>query len=102
MPFPIRSIQVDGGSEFMSVFEQACAKKAIPLFVLPPYSPQLNGTVERCNGTFKYEFYSLNKRFESQSELEIKLDQFTDFYNKIRPHQNLRLLTPCQFIEKLM
>ena len=102
MPFPILSIQVDGGSEFMSAFEQTCAKKSIPLFVLPPYSPQLNGNVERCNGTFKYEFYSLNKRFTSQAELENKLDKFTNFYNNIRPHQNLRLLTPCQFIEKLI
>lgn len=102
MPFPVISIQVDGGSEFMNVFEQACAKKAIPLFVLPPYSPQLNGGVERCNGTFKYEFYKLNKCFTSQAELESKLDKFTNFYNNIRPHQSLRLLTPCQFIEKLM
>ena len=102
MPFPILSIQVDGGSEFMSVFEQTCAEKVIPLFVLPPYSPQLNGGVERCNGTFRYEFFSMNKRFESQHELENKLDKFTDFYNNIRPHQNLGLLTPCQFIEKLI
>ncbi|MGZ6251107.1 MAG: integrase core domain-containing protein [Candidatus Chromulinivorax sp.] len=102
MPFTILSIQVDGGSEFMSVFEQACGKKAIPLFVLPPYSPQLNGGIERCNGTFKYEFFKMNKGFKSQSELENKLDKFTDFYNNIRLHQNLGLLTPCQFIEKLI
>jgi len=44
----------------------------------------------------------MNKRFASQSELENKLDKFTDFYNNIRPHQNLGLLTPCQFIEKLI
>jgi len=102
MPFPIISIQVDGGSEFMSVFEQACAQKAIPLFVLPPYSPQLNGGVERCNGTFRYEFYNMNIRFESQFELESKLNKFTDFYNQIRPHKRLGLLTPCQFIGTLM
>ena len=57
-PFPILSIQVDGGSEFMAFFEQACKKAKIPLFVLPPRSPELNGHVERSNSTAKYEFYA--------------------------------------------
>jgi len=36
MPFTVKSIQVDGGSEFMKNFEDECAKIGIPLFVLPP------------------------------------------------------------------
>jgi transposase len=40
LPFPIRAIQVDGGSEFMAEFEAACQERGIPLFVLPPRSPQ--------------------------------------------------------------
>src|SRR5579863_1899180 len=32
MPFKVRSIQVDGGSEFMKHFEQACSEKNIELF----------------------------------------------------------------------
>lgn len=47
MPFPIKAIQVDGGSEFFSEFEEACKLKGIKLFVLPPKSPKLNGHVER-------------------------------------------------------
>jgi len=31
----------------------ACAAKAIPLYVLPPRSPKLNGAVERCNGAWR-------------------------------------------------
>lgn len=57
-PFQIQSIQVDGGSEFMAYFENACKKAKIPLFVLTPGSPELNGNVERGNGTVKYEFYA--------------------------------------------
>jgi Integrase core domain len=38
-PFPIRAIQVDGGSEFMAEFEAACQERGITLFVLPPRSP---------------------------------------------------------------
>ena len=43
MPFPVRAIQVDRGSQFQASFEQACAQRGIRLFVLPPHSPELNG-----------------------------------------------------------
>lgn len=102
LPFPIRSIQVDGGGEFMNEFEYACAKEGIFLFVLPPRSPKLNGTVERCNGTFRQEFYSLHEQFKSEDDLMKKLNTFTHFYNSVRPHKNLRLLTPSQFLERII
>ena len=35
-PYKVRSIQVNGGSEFMKDFEEECRELAIPLFVLPP------------------------------------------------------------------
>ena len=85
----------------MDEFEKAFEKAAIPLFVLPPRSPKINGGVERSNGTFRYEFYSLYDRFASEVDHEQKLINFTKFYNEIRPHKNLRLLTPCQYLEKL-
>ena len=56
-PYPIQSIQVDGGSEFMADFEQACESLEIPLIVLPPSKPQYNGGVERTNRTLREEFY---------------------------------------------
>ena len=40
MPFPIKAIQVDGGSEFQDAFERECQKRGIKLFVLPPRSPR--------------------------------------------------------------
>jgi putative transposase len=46
LPFPLKAVQVDGWSEFMAEFEQACQEKNIRLFVLPPQSPKLNG----CEG----------------------------------------------------
>ncbi len=58
VPFEIESIQVDGGSEFMKEFEQACSELNIALYVLPPSRPQYNGGVERGNRTFREEFYA--------------------------------------------
>ncbi len=57
MPFPIRAVQVDGGSEFQADFEAACQKQGIQLFVLPPRSPKLNGYVERARRNHTEEFY---------------------------------------------
>lgn len=100
-PFPIISIQVDGGSEFMGEFEAACKKNNIPLYVLPPRSPKCNGNVERCNGTFKYEFYPLLPDKFHFNQLKDYLKNFTHFYNKSRPHRSLNLLTPLQFYESI-
>lgn len=98
-PFNILSIQVDGGSEFMATFEEACFNAKIPLFVLPPRSPELNGTVERGNGTAKYEFYAQYNAKPTMHILQKKLLEFAHFYNSVRPHQSIGLLTPKQFYE---
>ncbi|PSO43242.1 hypothetical protein BRC19_01435 [Candidatus Saccharibacteria bacterium QS_5_54_17] len=42
MPSPVNVIQVDGGSEWMQVFEKACAQAGIRLMVLPPKREQDN------------------------------------------------------------
>ncbi len=97
-PFPIRGIQVDGGSEFMAQFEQACADKGIRLFVLPPRSPKLNGHVERAQRTHSEEFYDLY-----MGELDLKsvneaLIEWEHFYNNVRPHHSLDLMTPSEYL----
>ena len=96
-PFKISSIQVDGGGEFMADFEQLCKKMDIKLYVLPPRSPKLNGTVERSNGTFHYEFYALNPQFNKIDEISVALARFVAFYNEKRPHQRLNYLTPMRY-----
>jgi len=39
LPYPPRSIQVDGGSEFRAGFEDACEALNLPLAILPPNAP---------------------------------------------------------------
>ena len=57
-PYKIRSIQVNGGSEFILEFKNVCAELNIPLFVNQPTNPKNNGDVERGNKTFRKEFYA--------------------------------------------
>jgi putative transposase len=101
MPFKVEAIQVDGGSEFMAEFEQACQDKAIRLYVLPPKCPQMNGAVERCNGAWRYEFYSVYDLPTNIDDLNPILDSFQHLYNHHRPHGALGGLTPAQYLPKL-
>ena len=97
-PFPIRAIQIDNGSEFMAEFEDACRDKEIPLFVLPPRSPKLNGCVERSQRTHTQEFWELCTADTDLASLRPELLAWEHTYNHVRPHQALGYLTPAQFL----
>jgi len=98
MPFPVRAIQVDGGSEFQSAFEEACHERGIQLFVLPPRSPKLNGCVERAQRTHTEEFYEVTDFPLQMPALNQQLLAWERVYNTVRPHQALGYLTPLQFL----
>ena len=57
-PLPVRGIQVDGGAEFMALFEEHCRTNGLELVVLPHKRPDLNGAVERAQFSWRYEFYA--------------------------------------------
>jgi putative transposase len=99
MPFQIKAIQVDGGSEFYTEFEYACKAKGIRLFVLPPKSPKLNGSVERANRTHTEEFYEVNDCSWTVPELNDQLIHWEYIYNCVRPHHSLGNITPLQFLK---
>jgi len=99
-PFPIKGIQIDGGSEFKGAFEEACKQKNIPLYVLPPRSPKLNGCVERSNRTHTEEFYEVHDFSFDISTLNEEVRRWETVYNTIRPHQALDYLTPLEYITR--
>ena len=99
MPFPVKALQVDGGSEFATAFEQACQDRGIRLFVLPPRSPKLNGCVERAHKTHTEEFYEV---YDGELELTMvnkALREWEQVYNHFRPHQALDGRTPAEYIQ---
>lgn len=101
MPFPIRALQVDGGSEFAAQFELACQQRGLHLFVLPPRSPKLNGAVERANRTHAEEFYQITPHSLELHKLNRELRDWEKIYNTVRPHQALGYLTPHQFLHQI-
>ena len=100
MPFPIKAIQVDGGSEFQALFEAECQRRGIRLFVLPPRSPKLNGGVERAHRTHTEEFYEITDSDYDLEAISSELLKWEGVYNTIRPHQALGYLTPKKFLER--
>jgi putative transposase len=95
-PYLIKAIQVDGGSEFESIFEEECQRRGIKLFVLPPRSPKLNGGVERANRTHTEEFYEITDSSFELADLRPKLLEWENICNTVRPNQALNYLTPLE------
>lgn len=101
-PFKIRAVQTDGGSEFYAEFEKACKELGIQFFCLPPRSPKLNGGVERINRTSREECWDLCDGDCVLEEMRPALHKWMSVeYNRVRPHQALRYLTPAEYLENL-
>ncbi|HJP69585.1 MAG TPA: integrase core domain-containing protein [Sphingomicrobium sp.] len=100
-PFPIAGIQVDGGSEFKAEFEAACQARDLPLYVLPPKRPQLNGAVERNQGSWRYEFYESYDLPHQLDQLQPLVDAFAHRFNHVRPHDALDMLTPAEYLDSI-
>lgn len=98
-PFPVRAIQIDGGSEFKKHFEDACRERGIRLFIIPPRTPKLQGYVERANRTHREEFYEVEDIGLRLEEHNKQLEEWDKTYNHIRPHQSLDYLTPAEYYQ---
>jgi putative transposase len=101
MPFGVRAVSIDNGSEFMADFEAACEARGIRLFVLPPRSPKLHGAVERANRTHTEEFYEVTTAEPELAAFQVELRAWETTYNTIRPHQALGYLTPAEYLASL-
>ena len=97
--FPIRVIQVDGGSEFKADFEAECARRGIEFFELPPRSLQFNGHVERNNGAWRYEFYATwELPIDNFEGINRWIGAFADEFNIFRPRQAPRRTNPGRYL----
>jgi len=81
----------------MSHFEKACETHLIPLFVLPPRSPKINGSVERSNRTVKEEFYSQYNSGYNLKIINYHLQNWLFYYNNRRPHTSLQCSPPLEY-----
>jgi len=84
MPFPVKAIQVDGGSKCELFFEEECQKRNTRLFVLPLNSPKLNGYMKRAHLTHTEEFYEVTDSSFHVPELSNNLPNWEEVsrYNR--------------------
>jgi transposase InsO family protein len=101
-PFPIRAIQIDGGSEFKKHFEEACLRRGLMLFIIPVRSPKLQGHVERANRTHREEFYEVEDIGLTLEEHNKQVERWIVTHNTIRPHQSLDDLIPSEYFQRYL
>lgn len=89
------SILTDNGVQFTPAksekgpFTTFCEEQKIKHILGRVHHPQTNGKIERWFGTYKQEY---DKRFNC-------LNEFIEYYNKVRLHQGIGYLTPLQKYE---
>jgi transposase len=104
-PFRIKRIQTDHGTEF--TYDMLSSKRIHPLDKLlreqkikhvlsPVATPRYNGQVERSIRTDLEEFYRPLGIVKDHATLSKKLLSYLEYYNQLRPHMAINMLTPLQ------
>ena len=100
VPFEIKRIQTDNGSEFEYYFREYIEKKSIVHFHNYPKCPRMNAVIERFNRTIQEEFVNWNKETLAfcLADFNHKLIDWLLWYNTQRPHHSLKQIPPMRFI----
>jgi len=100
LPFPVRALQSDGGSEFLGEFGKAVSELKLVHYFNRPNYPQGNGRVERSFRTDAEEFYHVQELPADLGGLEAALLAWNHVYENVRPHQALGYRTPEEFYQQ--
>ena len=86
MPFEIKGIQTDNGSEFLGEFSKALKKKDIKHYFNYPGYPKWQAYVERMKRTLQEEFVMYYEDYELEDihEFNKKMLQYMLWYNTER------------------
>jgi len=101
VPYPIRAIQTDNGSEFLKTFDQTIAQQGIVHFFTYPRCPKQNGVIERFNRTLQEEFLENHRELlelSSPDQFNHHLIDYLLFYNTKRPHYSLNYQVPMKVV----
>lgn len=100
-PFPVQRIQTDRGREFFAYkVQDRLMEYGIKFRPIKPFSPHLNGKVERAQKTDLDEFYASID--VDREDLREKLQEWQHFYNWDRAHGGLTGKTPMDRYHELM
>lgn len=99
-PFKISELQTDNGSEFALRFEEACTILGVTHFHTYPRCPKMNPFIERFNRTISDDFIMLNRGLlrDDIHAFNLKMIDWLLWYNTIRPHESLGMMSPLRYI----
>ncbi|WP_281340817.1 integrase core domain-containing protein [Sulfurihydrogenibium sp. YO3AOP1] len=99
IPFEIKGIQTDNGSEFLGEFSKALKKKDIKHYFNYPRYPKGQAYVERMNRTLQDEFIMYYEDYELKDVYEFnkKMMEYMLWYNIERPHHSLNKKSPIAY-----
>ena len=100
VPFRVKGLKVDGGSEFYGEFEKECQKRGIRLYVVRPHSPEEQTYVERAQGIHRYEFYGSYHLPLDLEELRQVVREWEYICNFLRPSRPLGGKTPWEYLRE--
>lgn len=98
--FEIKNIQTDNGSEFLGKFDELCKKLNIPHYFIEPRHPKQNTYVETSHSADEREFYQQGNVSPLLEIMQLKIIEWQNVWNKIRPHESLNYLTPEAYYHK--
>ncbi|OHD87663.1 MAG: hypothetical protein A3J39_06510 [Sulfuricurvum sp. RIFCSPHIGHO2_12_FULL_44_8] len=100
IPYAIHTIHTDNGSEFHALFDKAVADLGLTHLWSPPRSPKIHSHIERFNGVLQEEFvdYHIDMAVIEPLVFQSKLTAWLLWYNTMRPHHGLQLMTPSQYL----
>ena len=96
LPFSVRCIQTDNGSEFGRDLTLLLRRMGIRHTRIRPRSPHLNGKVERVQRTVQEEFWD-GVGPGPLEDWARRLQDYVRFYNRRRQHSALGYTTPVEY-----
>lgn len=98
VPFTVRTVQTDNGSEFAKYFEGCCQEKGLNHFFNYPKHPQSNGCLERFNRTMQEQFAKWYTNYlDDPDDFNRKLMGYLIWYNTEKPHRGIGNLPPLGY-----
>ena len=95
MPFALRAVQVDGGSEFRATLEEVCQRRGWRLFFAAVALTQARRCGETRPTDAHREFYEIRPFTDGTvTALSREARPWEKVYNTIRPHEALAYKTP--------
>lgn len=98
LPFPIKAVNTDNGSEYLLNFHTLTADLKITHYFSYPQTPKNNSRVERLIQTLEYEFLNYQALIPEISHLRSLCEAFNTKYNHTRYHQALSYQTPAEYV----